>query len=70
MVTKPSSGLPTYLPQPSKVQQPADDVQRVQDFQQSSVSGWMHSNWVATCSLASLSYLLFIFGVSHLMKDR
>jgi len=41
-----------------------------QDFQQSSVSGWMHSNWVTICSLASLSYLLFIFGVSHLMKDR
>merc|ERR1719282_2311181 len=30
----------------------------------------MDSNWVWICTLASLSYLIFIYGVGFLMKER
>lgn len=41
-----------------------------QDFEQSSIRGWMDSNWIQICSLATVSYLVFIFGVQSYMKDR
>jgi len=41
-----------------------------EDFQQSAIRGWMDSNWVWICTLASLSYLIFIYGAGFLMKER
>jgi len=41
-----------------------------ENFQQSSVRGWMDDNWVSTCSWATAAYLIFIFGVQSYMKDR
>ena len=41
-----------------------------QDFEQSSIRGWMNTNWVSTCSWATVLYLAFIFGVQSYMKDK
>merc|ERR1712128_206083 len=32
--------------------------------------GWMNTNWVSTCSWATVLYLAFIFGVQSYMKDK
>jgi len=41
-----------------------------QDFEQSYIRGWMNTNWVLTCSLATVLYLAFIFGVQSYMEDK
>jgi len=41
-----------------------------EDFQQSWIRNWMETNWIWICSVASVTYLIFIFSVSFLMKDR
>jgi hypothetical protein len=42
----------------------------LQDFEQSSISGWMDTNWIPICSWATAVYLVFIFSVQSYMKDR
>eukprot|EP00090_Calanus_glacialis_P031489 TRINITY_DN5205_c0_g1_i1.p1 TRINITY_DN5205_c0_g1~~TRINITY_DN5205_c0_g1_i1.p1 ORF type:complete len:286 (-),score=49.11 TRINITY_DN5205_c0_g1_i1:80-892(-) len=41
-----------------------------QDFEQSSIRGWMDTNWISICSWATAAYLVFIFSVQSYMKDR
>lgn len=41
-----------------------------EEFEAAPIKIWMETNWIGICSVASLSYLIFIFGVSHWMKDR
>jgi len=40
------------------------------NFQQNMIRGWMEENWIWICSLSSIVYLLFIFGVGYIMRDR
>merc|ERR1711936_590420 len=41
-----------------------------QDFEQSSIKGWMEQNWFSLCTWATCLYLVFIFGAQAYMKDR
>jgi len=41
-----------------------------QDFEQSSIRGWMEQHWLSVCSSATAVYLVFIFSVQAYMKNR